>query len=155
MNSHNQFPPLEAMSSLKSCASYSRLPNFQNAATNNLQKFDSWFYFDFCLFLYALIQRIPNSSLPSDKSAAKIAVLTSVTSGFVIGQVNPAWIAIAINTELTYFRSGRPKETLLTPMVILTPNSSATILIVSSVIYTVSWFAPMVIARGSMTISSN
>ena len=88
-------------------------------------------YFD--RFRYAFIQRIPNSSLPKDKSAAKTAVLISVTKGFVIGQVSPAWIAMAMKVALTYLRSGIPKETLLAPMVMLTPNSFTTNLVVSSV----------------------
>ena len=47
-----------------------------------------------------------------------------------------------------------PKETLEAPQVMLTPNSSRIRRIVSSVVLTTSWSAPIGMASGSITMSA-
>ena len=87
-------------------------------------------------------------------SAARIDFLISGLSGLVIALGMPAAMSIAMKLALIASRSGRPKETLLAPQVVLHPSSS--------LIQRTSWItappepriAPAGITSGSIRMSS-
>ena len=81
-------------------------------------------------------------------------MLTSSSRGLVIGQVNPAKMDIDIKVALISGRSGKPKDILLAPMVILTPNSLTIILMLSIAIWPARWSDPIVKARGKIHLQN-
>ena len=94
------------------------------------------------------------SSFPMSRSPARIPALLFASSGLVITAVIPAAAVMERKAEFNAGRSGRPKETLLAPHTVFTPNSSLTKRSVSRAILPAFGDAPTGSTNGSMRTSA-